>query len=415
MSPSQQPPWKLLLAPAAGSLIMALFYLLFTGSDMSSDALQMRALGLTLLSCIFLWLVAFVTWRVAHCPENEGTGADQGHQELLLKVVTQAAQGDLTVSIANLDSDDPLFGGFEGMLATLRDLVGNMQHLGEAVKGAATQLASATTQHEAITTEQAATSTELSAALGQIAATSQELTAAVSGVTDSAFSTAMHASGCQQELEALLDSLIETESISQNVTEQLAAMEEVASFIGQTAESMMQLAAQANLLSLNAAIEAEKAGDAGRGFSVVALEIRRLADYTSAAASEIENSLGIIRTSSSNTISMVGNFLQRVKHDAGRVSEVSDQVSQILVQVAVTSEQMASIQDGTDSQAAGCRYALEGLQQLNETIRQTLGSVRETVGTALKLQAIAGTIHATATHFIIPQEQDPRDEADGSE
>ena len=323
----------------------------------------------------------------------------------LLGAVQRASAGDLTVAVVAPEASEaahPLELRLEDLLASLRELVRTMQQLGVAVKGASTQLAASTTQHEAIVSEQAATSNQLAATVGEISATSQQLSQSVSSVSDSARAMASHAGSCQRDLEGVLSGLKQTEATSQRVGTQLGALEETTSRIAQVTEAMMQLAAQANLLSLNAAIEAEKAGEAGRGFSIVALEIRRLADQTAASASEIEGSLGTIRTSTSSTVTMVGDFLHRVKGDAQRVDEVGSRVAEILQQVQTVSEQIEMVEQATQSQAQGARFALDGLQQLSEAIQQTLGSVRDTVATAQKLEKISTTIHSTASRYTVP-------------
>src|ERR1017187_2106714 len=132
--------WKLLLAPSVGWLVIGLFYLGFLWAPgVSSVLLHQRALQLTFLACLSLWGVAFASYlamagAAANAPQS--LDAQPRHLELLMNAVSGAAQGDLTVSLEDADSEEPLVKGFENMLVSLRDLVRNMQQLGVAVKGA---------------------------------------------------------------------------------------------------------------------------------------------------------------------------------------------------------------------------------------------------------------------------------------
>jgi methyl-accepting chemotaxis protein WspA len=93
------------------------------------------------------------------------------------------------------------------------------------------------------------------------------------------------------------------------------------------------VADQTNLLSINAAIEAEKAGEAGRGFLVVAREIRRLADQTAVATLDIEQMVRQMQAAVSSGVMEMDKFREDVRNGIGQTSTISEQMSQILDQV----------------------------------------------------------------------------------
>jgi hypothetical protein len=207
---------------------------------------------------------------------------------------------------------------------------------------------------------------------GRAASTSPPSTGPTTALRSLAYCDAAHptwptqagAGGTGRAMQQLVES---TGSISSK----LAVVREKADNITQVVTTITKVADQTNLLSINAAIEAEKAGEYGRGFLVVAREIRRLADQTAVATLNIENMVRLTRGAVPAGVMQTDKFGEEVRSGVGRVAEINSQTGQIISEVAALSERFGSVNEGMNNQSVGA-------QQINEAMGSIAANVRET-------------------------------------
>ncbi|RPJ85989.1 MAG: methyl-accepting chemotaxis protein, partial [Acidobacteria bacterium] len=192
---------------------------------------------------------------------------------------------------ASQDETRRLLVAISSMAGSLNLLVGRLQQSGIAVNDAASRIAASAGELETAATEQSASTNEVVSAAQEISASSKELAGTVSEVALAASETACLVSSGRQDLATIEKTMQQIDHASSSISSKLTAIQQKAVNIGSVVEMMNKVAEQTGLLSLNAAIEAEKAGEYGRGFSVVAREIRKLAERTGAAAAHIERSV----------------------------------------------------------------------------------------------------------------------------
>jgi methyl-accepting chemotaxis protein WspA len=164
---------------------------------------------------------------------------------------------------------------------------------------------------------------------------------------------------------------------SGSINSRLIVLSEKAGNINSVVTTITKVADQTNLLSLNAAIEAEKAGEYGRGFSVVATEIRRLADQTATATSDIERMVAEMQSAVSAGVMGMDKFSEEVRRGVDVVGKVSSRFSQIIQQVQTLTPNFETVNDGMQSQSIGAQQISEALAQLGEAARQTVESLRQ--------------------------------------
>jgi methyl-accepting chemotaxis protein WspA len=174
------------------------------------------------------------------------------------------------------------------MTDELTALVSQAQKSSAQVATSVTEIAATARQQQATAAETAATTTEIGATSREIHATSRDLVRTMNEVSVVSEQTSALAGNGQAGLTRMGDTMQNVMDAAGSVSAKLAILNEKAGNINQVVTTITKVADQTNLLSLNAAIEAEKAGEHGRGFSVVATEIRRLADQTAVATYDIE-------------------------------------------------------------------------------------------------------------------------------
>ena len=147
--------------------------------------------------------------------------------------------------------------------------------------------------------------------------------------------------------------------------------------ISQVVTTITKVADQTNLLSLNAAIEAEKAGEYGRGFSVVATEIRRLADQTAVATLDIEQMVREIQAAVSAGVMGMDKFSEEVRRGTHDVQQVGGQLSQVIDNVQAMVPRFEAVNEGVQAQSAGAEQINLALSQLSEAAQQTVEALRQ--------------------------------------
>lgn len=291
-------------------------------------------------------------------------------------VNSRIAQGDLTVTVKPQSDADKFGNAHRQMIEKLSQLVGAVQRAGLQVNTSATEIAATSKQQQATATEIAATTTEIGATSREIAATSKELVRTVGEVSRVAEETAQLAGNGQTGLGRMESTMRNIMDASGTISGKLAVLNEKATNINAVVTTITKVADQTNLLSLNAAIEAEKAGEYGLGFAVVATEIRRLADQTAVATYDIEQMVKEMQSAVSAGVMGMDKFSEEVRRGVDEVRQVGAQLTQIIQQVQALTPRFETVNEGMQSQSTGAQQITEALAQLSESAQQTAESLR---------------------------------------
>ncbi len=220
-------------------------------------------------------LLAFMTHRLA--------GSLVSRIDLAAQIAGQVAAGDLTAQVPDTHLDDEtgrLLDSIRGMTRNLNSLVARVKQGSIELMSTATEFAATSREQEATISGFGSSTSQMAAAVKEISATSSELLATMEGVAAVAGQTAEAAEHGRTGLASMKDTMRQLERGTSSISARLAAIREKTADIGGVVTTITKVADQTNLLSVNAAIEAEKAGEHGLGFLVLAREIRRLADQT---------------------------------------------------------------------------------------------------------------------------------------
>ena len=335
-----------------------------------------------------------------------------GH--LLLRTITEPMQ-DIVGLLANLRGGDlrqrlalhrqdeflALEQGFNQMAGDLTGLVEHTQRSAIHVTTSVNEIAATTRQQEATAAQTAATAAEVSATSRQISATSRDLVRTMDVVSGTVEETADLAGKGQlilAHMGATMDHVMETAG---SVHAKFATLNEKAGNISQVVTTIAKVADQTNLLSLNAAIEAEKAGDIGRGFSVIATEIRRLADQTAVSTYDIEQTVREIQSALAAGVMSIDKFIEDVRSGISEGTEVNDQMSQIIGQVQSLAPQVQMVNDGVQAQADSADQINHALMQLSEAAGQTVESLRQSGQAIDQLTLVANDLRTGVSRFQV--------------
>ncbi len=319
----------------------------------------------------------------------------------LTRAVDVMAKGDFSERLALARSDEfgVLAQGYDRMNVDLSTLVGQIQNSGIQVNSSINELAATLREQQATATEIAATTTEIGATSREISATSKELVRTMGAVATGAEQTAALASEGQSglvQMEATMERVMEATA---TINAKLAVLTEKADNISRIVTAITKVADQTNLLSLNAAIEAEKAGEYGRGFSVVATEIRRLADQTAVSTLDIEQMVREIQSAVSAGVMSMDKFSEEVRRGTHDVSQVGDQLSQVIQHVQAMVPRFEAVNEGVQAQATGAEQITQALTQLGEAAQQTVDTLRQSNQAVDELHQVSAGLRDGVSKF----------------
>lgn len=295
-------------------------------------------------------------------------------------VAEQISEGDLTTQVQLTEDKDEigkLLTAFGVMTQNLNSLIRQVQQSGIQVTTSATQISASGKQLEATVTEQVASINQVVATTREIAATSGHLVQTMTEVTSTSQATALAAEDGQKDLLSMEATMRQLAAATSSISGKLGVISEKANKINSIVTTITKVADQTNLLSLNAAIEAEKAGEYGLGFAVVAREIRRLADQTAVATLDIENMVREMQSAVSTGVMEMDKFTKEVGHSVEDVRDISVQLGSIIEQVQALSPRFEAVNQGMETQSQGAQQINEAMVQLSEASSQTATALRE--------------------------------------
>ncbi len=294
--------------------------------------------------------------------------------EGLVRAMDRMRQGDFTQRITRDDEFGALGVSFNSMADDLASLFGQVQKSGIQVTTSVTEIAATAKEQETTANEIAATTTEIGATSREISATSRELVKTMREVSVVGEQTAALAGSGQAGLSRMEETMRHVVDAASSINAKLGVLNEKAGNINHMVITITKVADQTNLLSLNAAIEAEKAGEFGRGFMVVASEIRRLADQTAVATYDIEQMVKEIHSAVSAGVMGMDKFSEEVRRGMTDIQQVGGQLTEIIHQVQALTPRFELVTEGMQAQATGAEQISQSLTQLGEAARQTVES-----------------------------------------
>jgi methyl-accepting chemotaxis protein WspA len=307
-------------------------------------------------------------------------GVIEGYRQLLGRIGEMAGgASDLTarVTLDRQDEMGQLADGINAVIAKIQMVVMRVREASVQLLSTAAQIGATARQQETTVQQLGSSTTEIAASVREISATAKELGGTMSEVNERANQAAALANAGRSRLGGMETTMQQLVESTASISSKLAVIREKADNINVVVTTITKVADQTNLLSINAAIEAEKAGEYGRGFLVVAREIRRLADQTAVATLDIENMVRHMQDAVSAGVMQMDKFSEQVRAGVGKVAEINSQTGQIIEEVQGLSGRFRQVNEGMRNQAAGAQQINEAMTQVAAGARQTQTALEE--------------------------------------
>lgn len=321
----------------------------------------------------------------------------------LTHVMQEVEGGNLDVEIPWTARDEigHLAKQFKQMLKQLRLIVGQVQRSGFQVSSSTTELSATAKEQEAIVTHQMTSMSDTVAAVKEISDVSSQLVNTMQQVASLSAETAQFASKGQHDLSRMEEAMRRMEQASQSISGRLKVIHEKAENITTVVTTITKIAEQTNLLSLNAAIEAEKAGEYGLGFTVVAREIRRLADQTAVATLDIEQMVKAMQSAVSTGVMEMDKFIAEVRQNVTDVDNINTQLTLITEQVQTLSPNFDQVNIAMEHQSETAQKIHYAMLELHEEMQETKSSLQETYAAIAQLNETTSALRDEVAQFKI--------------
>ncbi|HYO55812.1 methyl-accepting chemotaxis protein [Archangium sp.] len=316
-------------------------------------------------------------------------------------LITLVREGDLAQW--NTSTEDaqlgPLLEGFGKVIETLRTFVREINEAALRLSSSANQVLAASTQHETSSTEQAAAIHETTATMEELKHASAQIAENAGSVARVAEETLGAARAGRGAIGEFIQAMQQIRSDGVAVADSITKLSKRVERIGTVVEVIDEIADRSDLLALNAALEGSRAGEAGKGFSIVAAEMRRLAENVMESTKEIKNLITEIReaTAAAGTAAEASKEATESGEKLGAVA--AQAVEGILAGVQETSDAARVINLATQQQRTATEQVVASMAEIEDVTRQTTQASKQATGAAAELTQLAGRLAELIKRF----------------
>jgi methyl-accepting chemotaxis protein WspA len=309
--------------------------------------------------------------------------------------------GDLTarVPLDRADEMGRLAAGINAVISKIQAVVAKVREASIQLLSVASEIAATARSQEQTVSNLSTSTTQVAASVRQISATSRDLSGTMDEVSHSAGHAAELASSGRDNTTKMAGEMKQLVESTASVSARLGMIREKADRINAVVTTITKVADQTNLLSINAAIEAEKAGEYGRGFLVVAREIRRLADQTAVATLDIETMVRQMQDAVSAGVMQMDKFADEVRGGVAQVTKINQMTWEIITEVQGLSGRFGLVNEGMKNQAVGAQQINDAMTQIADAAHRSAQSVRDFERATAHLRGSVEGLNAEIAQF----------------
>ncbi|AMW85993.1 Methyl-accepting chemotaxis protein I (serine chemoreceptor protein) [Pseudomonas yamanorum] len=359
-----------------------------------AESAQARSLQLisTLLALLVGIVAAVIITRQITRPLRE-----------TLAVVERIASGDLShnIQVTRRDELGVLQQGIQRMGTTLRELI-------SGIRDGVTQIAAAAEELSAVTEQTSAGVNSQKIETDQVATAMHEMTATVQEVARNAEQASQAASAADGEARAgdkvVAEAIAQIERLAAEVarsTDAMTHLQQESNKIGSVMDVIKAVAEQTNLLALNAAIEAARAGEAGRGFAVVADEVRGLAQRTQKSTEEIEGLVAGLQNGTQQVAAVMNNSRSLTDSSVELTRKAGVSLENITRTVSNIQSMNQQIAAAAEQQSAVAEEISRSIVNVRDVSEQTAAASDETAKSSVELARLGGQLQQMVSHFRV--------------
>jgi methyl-accepting chemotaxis protein len=362
--------------------------------DDVDEALKKAALSYGIICVLILLAIAAIGVLVARSIVKQLGG----EPSTAIDLMSRAAAGDLTIEVRStakgsiLDSANQMVHSIRQMVTEITQSSTQMTHGAEHISTASREVSIASQRQSDATSSMAAAIEEMTVSINHISDSAKDTqTNSMASVTlaEDGFNRIQSAS---HEINGIASSV-------NDASNRIRKLEERAKQISTIASVIKDIAGQTNLLALNAAIEAARAGEQGRGFAVVADEVRKLAERTSVATVEIEQMITGIQTDTVEVVEVMDAALPQVTAGVQAAEDAASSLRQIKDGAQTTLDRIREVADSTKEQSIASDSIAQKVEEIASMVEETTAAMKSNAETASEMEKIAAELTLLVSRF----------------
>jgi twitching motility protein PilJ len=333
---------------------------------------------------------------------------DQAMQQSLtefLEIVSSVSEGNLTKrGPEGEDALGKLVQAVNKMLDDFGSMLTEVKQIGLSVSSSATEILAAAEQIAVGSQRQADEITNTSSAVEEMAASMTQVSRNAEASADAARRALEMAEHGDKSVRDTSEAMTRIDSAVQQTSEKMRLLGVRSSEISEIIDLIDEIAAQTNLLALNAAIEAAHAGEAGLGFSVVADEIRKLAERSARATRDVGNLIKSIQSETSEALTAMEIGMKEVRGGSYLATQASNALQDISTAVRQSSELIEEISAASEEQARVTSNVATAMQTISSITLETSAGAHETAQTIEGMVSLADRLNKSISQFKVKED-----------
>jgi len=314
-------------------------------------------------------------------------------------IADRIASGNLGVSVQPRSSRDLLGNAFARMIDNLQRLTGELSEGVNVLAASASEISTSTAQLVTNASETATAVAETTTTAEEVKQTAQLASQKARGVSDSAQRSAQIAQTGKKSAEAMGDGMVRIRDQMNAIAESMIRLSEQTHTIGQIMATVEDLAAQSNLLAVNAAIEAAKAGEQGKGFSVVAQEVRSLAEQSKQAAVHVRTILTEIQKATNSAVMATEQGTKAVEGGVDQARQTGEAIAALSGSVSESAQAATQIAASSQQQLVGVDQVASAMDSIKDATTQNVENAKMLESAATKLSELGQTLKQLVGRF----------------